>query len=94
MFAPEARRDLLSIGDLIAERAEADVALAYIARIEDYCMGFEFGGERGHRRDDIRPGLRVTGFEGRVTVVFTVSDTEVTIIGLHYAGRNWPAAFG
>lgn len=84
----------MAIGDWIAERAGADVALAYVTRIEDYCMSFEFGGERGHRRDDIRPSLRITGFERRVTIAFTVSDSEVTILGLYHAGQNWPTALG
>jgi toxin ParE1/3/4 len=94
VFAPEARHDLLELGDWIAERAGAETAFNYIARLEAYCLGFEVSAERGQRRDDIRPGLRITGFERRVTVAFTVSEAEVTILGLYYGGRNWPAAFG
>jgi toxin ParE1/3/4 len=94
VFAPEARRALLELGDWIAERAGADTALAYVARLEAYCMGFEFAGERGHRRDDVRPGLRITGFERRVTIAFVSSETEITILGLYYGGRNWLRAFG
>ncbi|MFI5032774.1 MAG: type II toxin-antitoxin system RelE/ParE family toxin [Reyranellales bacterium] len=93
VFAPEARRDLLKLGDWIAERAGAGTALNYITRLEAYCQGFEVAAERGHRRDDIRAGLRITGFERRVTVAFTVTETEVTILGLYYGGRNWTAAF-
>ncbi|MBX9944185.1 MAG: type II toxin-antitoxin system RelE/ParE family toxin [Reyranella sp.] len=88
-FAPEARTDLLRLGDWIAERAGADVASNYIERLEAYCAGFEIAGERGQRRDDIRPGLRVVGFERRVTIAFTVSAAEVTILRLYYGGRNW-----
>lgn len=94
VFAPEARRDLLELGDWIAERAGADTALTYIARLEAYCMGLEFAGERGHRRDDVRPGLRITGFERRVTIAFVVAETEITILGLYHGGRNWPSVFG
>lgn len=85
---------MLAIGDWIAERAGAETALSYIARLEDYCMSFELNGERGHRRDDIRPGLRITGFQRRVTIALTVSETEVTILGLHYGGRSWLVALG
>lgn len=88
-FAPEARSDLLRLGDWIAERAGVDVALNYIERLETYCMGFETGGERGQRRDDIRIGLRVVGFERRVAIAFTISNTEVTILRLYYGGQNW-----
>jgi len=88
-FAPEARSDLLRLGDWIAERAGIDVALSYIERLETYCAGFELAGERGQRRDDIRDGLRVVGFERRVAIAFTVSNAEVTILRFYYGGRNW-----
>ena len=56
-----------------------------------YCNGFEFAGERGQRRDDLRPGLRVVGFERRIAIAFVVSDSEVTILRLYYGGQNWVA---
>lgn len=61
----------------------------YIERLETYCAGFELAGERGQRRDDIRGGLRIVGFERRVAIAFTVSNTEVTILRLYYGGQNW-----
>jgi toxin ParE1/3/4 len=88
-FTPQARNDLLSIGDWIAERAGIEVALGYTARLEAYCNGFEFAGERGQRRDDLRPGLRVVGFERRIAIAFVISDSEVTILRLYYGGQNW-----
>ena len=88
-FTPQSRNDLLSISDWIAERAGIEVALGYTARLEAYCNGFEFASERGQRRDDLRPGLRVVGFERRVAIVFSVSDSEVTILRLYYGGQNW-----
>jgi plasmid stabilization system protein ParE len=39
-FTPQARSDLLRIGDWIAERAGVDVAPGYTARLEAYCAGF------------------------------------------------------
>ena len=88
MFSPEARADLLHLLDWIAERAGTKVAVAYIDRLEVYCQGFEFASERGHRRDDIRPGLRVVGFERRIAIAFTVGPSEVTILRLYYGGRD------
>lgn len=88
-FSPEAQRDLIDLGDWIAERAGPDVALSYIERLEAYCLSFEFAGERGQRRDDIRPGLRIVGFERRVAIAFVVTEIEVTILRLYYGGRNW-----
>ncbi len=44
--------------------------------------------ERGTRRDDIRPGLRILGFERRATIVFQVAKREVVIVRILYGGRN------
>ena len=88
-FAEAARRDLIELGDWIAEHAGADIALGYIARIEAYCASLALAGERGQRRDDIRPGVRIVGLERRIAIAFIVTDLEVTILRLHYGGRNW-----
>ena len=39
-FAPEARRDLEDLYLYIAEEAGPDRALAYVERIEKFCLGF------------------------------------------------------
>ena len=88
-FAPEALEDLRGLYDWIADAAGAEIALGYIARIETFCRGMGLAAQRGHARDDIRPGLRIVGFERRVTVAFTVSETRVLILRLFYGGRNW-----
>jgi toxin ParE1/3/4 len=60
----------------------------YIERIESYCLGFDLGAERGTRRDDLRPGLRIVGFERRVTIAFHVDPRTATIDRIFYAGRD------
>lgn len=92
VFAPEARDDLVKLGDWIAERADVETALNYVERVMTYCAGFGTSGERGRRRDDLRPGLRVVGFERRIALAFTVSPTEVTILRFYYGGQNWGAS--
>ncbi|SMD07052.1 Plasmid stabilization system protein ParE [Fulvimarina manganoxydans] len=89
VFSPEAREDLLILGDWIAERAGPATALRYLARLEAACLGLSTASERGRRRDDIRPGLRVVGFERRITIAFVVSQEQVTILRLHYGGLDW-----
>jgi len=89
VFAPEARADLLALYEWISVKASPGVAMAYIERIEAYCNGFDLASERGQARDDIRLGLRIIGFEGRITIAFMVSDQTVTILRLFYGGRNW-----
>jgi toxin ParE1/3/4 len=91
VFAPEARDDLISLYDWIAIKADPTTALSYIQRLEKYCLGFTVASERGHLREDIRPNLRIVGFERRITIAFTVTEDEVTILRLYSGGRNWEA---
>ena len=88
VFAPEAQDDLLSLYTYIANQSEPSTAIGYINRIERYCLGFDLAGERGTRRDDIRPGLRIVGFERRVTIAFHVEPDAVIIDRIFYAGRD------
>lgn len=89
VFAPEARADLLALYEWISAKASPHVAITYFNRLERYCTGFDLASHRGHARDDIRPGLRIIGFERRVTIAFMVTDQTVTILRLFYGGQNW-----
>jgi toxin ParE1/3/4 len=89
VFAPEAKDDLLRFYEWVAEAAGPGTALQYIERLEAYCLGLDLGSERGHRRDDIRRGLRIVGFERRVTIAFSVDDERVTLLRLFYGGQDW-----
>ena len=90
---PEAIRDLKRLYDFIADATNEFVAEGYIDRIEAFCMGFDLAAERGHRRDDIRPGLRIAGFERRATIAFNVGATSITILRIFHGGQNWEDAF-
>jgi toxin ParE1/3/4 len=89
ILSPEARDDLIALYDWIAAAAHPATALGYTQRIEAFLGGLRVASERGFRRDDIRPGLRIVGFERRVTVAFTVDPARVVILRIFYAGRNW-----
>ena len=89
VFSPEAIDDLNRLYDWIASVAGSTVALRYIERIEIFCMGLDLASERGALREDIRPSLRVVGFERRLTVAFSVEGDFVTIFRLFYGGQNW-----
>lgn len=91
-FAPEARQDLLHIYDTIADAASPSVALAYVERLQGFRLRLGLASERGRRRDDVRSGLRVAGFERRVTVAFAVGVDDVTILRVFYGGRDWESA--
>ncbi len=91
VFSPESQNDLFHLYDYIAERSGAERALGYIERIERFCLGFETLPQRGAKRDDIRPGLRIVGFERRVTIAFHVTSTLVVIDRILYGGRDHEA---
>ena len=88
-FTHEAQQDLTCLYDWIAETASPVTALSYLERLEKYCRGFDLASERGRARDDIRPGLRIVGFERRVTIAFMVEEARVVILRLFYGGQNW-----
>ena len=92
VYGPEARNDLLALYDRLADAASPQVALAYVQRLEAWMAAFDMASERGTRRDDVRPGLRIIGFERRVTVAFAVGDAQVVILRLFYGGQDWAAA--
>ncbi len=86
-LSPEAEADLQKIYALVGNAASPVTARSYINRILGFIAGFETFPERGTVRSDIRPGLRMIGFERRITVAFVVEGDEVIILRLLYAGR-------
>ena len=88
VFSPKARDDLVQLYLYIAERAGDPRAIAYIERIEACCRGFATLPERGTRRDDLLPGLRIVGFERRVTLAFHVDAQTVAFDRILYGGRD------
>lgn len=88
IFAPEAEDDLINLYDYIADDAGPQRAYGYTERIRAFCAGFSAFPERGTRRDDLRPALRIIGFERRVTIVFHVTAKLVVFDRIFYDGRN------
>ena len=81
-FRPAAERDLLRLYEYIASAGS-------IERIEEACLSLGTFPERGTRRDDIRPRLRIMGYERRVTIAFQVGRAEVVIVRVLYAGQDY-----
>ena len=88
VFSREAAQDLIELYSYIAEQSGPHRADAYTERIRAYCRDFADFPERGTRRDDIRPDLRLIGFERRVTIAFDVTPDTVTIDRILYGGRD------
>lgn len=93
VLAPEAAEDLTDLYDWGAGRASPQVAMGYLERVEDFLGGLNVGSERGHMRSDVRPGLRIVGFERRATVAFTVGEDTVAVLRVFTAGRDWESSF-
>jgi len=93
VFAPEALDDLRNLYLFIAARGGVDRAFGYIERIEAYCRGFADFPERGVRRDDLFPGLRIVGFDRRIAIAFHLSPDTVTFDRILYGGRDLGSLF-
>jgi len=60
VFTPEAEEQLAALYRYIALAASPAIAQRYVNAIITYCESLGLFPLRGHRRDDIRTGLRTT----------------------------------
>lgn len=60
VFSPEAEDQLAALYGYIAAAASPDIAARYAESIIGYCESLRDFPLRGIRRDDVRPGLRIT----------------------------------
>jgi toxin ParE1/3/4 len=88
VFSHRAEQRLTELYDYIADHSSPVVAIGYVRRIRLACLALAQFPQRGHRRDDILQGLRVVGFERRVTIAFRVQRTRVEIVTIAYGGRD------
>jgi len=92
-FRPQAEADILTLSRYIAETSGLAIAGNYIDRIETACMSLATIPNRGTKRDDLAPGLRTIAFERRVTIGYSVRKTQVEIVAISYAGRDFESGF-
>ena len=89
-FTPEATEALAELQRYIEEAASKTVAKRYVGEVVKFCENLgEFAPERGNRRDDLRPGLRVTNYKRRVVIAFAVELDQVAIIGVFSGGQDY-----
>ena len=93
-FRPQADADLGALYETILEDSGADVAGAYIDRIEAACMALATFPNRGRLRDDLRAGLRTIGFERRALIAHQVKRTEVVVVRILYGGQHFQRILG
>lgn len=90
IFTPEAFEALAKLHHYIEGAASLSVAKRYVGEIVSFCESLgQFAPERGNKRDDLRPGLRITNYKGRVVVAFTVESDLVAIIGVFAGGQDY-----
>ena len=96
VFAPEAEDSLVSLHDYIAEHGSPRAAQRYTDAIVTYCESLAMFPHRGMRRDDVRPGLRITNYKRRAVIAFAVDDAtaRVAILDVFYGGRDYEHALG
>jgi plasmid stabilization system protein ParE len=90
-FAPEAEEHLAALAIYIADNASPRIAEGYLGALVESCESLREFPHRGTRRDDVRPGLRITHHHGRAIIAFAIDElaVRVTILGIYYGGRDY-----
>jgi len=91
VFSSNARAQLAELHLYIADAASPSVATRYTDEVITYCESLTTFPYRGARRDDLRPGLRITHYKKRTVIVFDVDDDLVSILGIFHGGQNYEA---
>lgn len=92
VFTPEAEAQLVELYGYIAAAASPEIAARFTDGIVTYCESLSTFPNRGNRREDIRPGLRVTSYRKRVAIAFDVEADRVEIMGVFYGGQDYESA--
>jgi toxin ParE1/3/4 len=87
-FSKRSQADLISIYEYISEQSDSSRALAYFERIRDYCLSLNRFPQRGTSYDDVKRGVRVVGFERRVSIAFRIKSRTVEIVRVMYGGPD------
>lgn len=88
VYSKRAESDFVSIYRYIVMKSNPERAAAYTARIRAFCKSLETFPERGESWGNVVSGLRVVGFERRVSIAFRVAIDRVTIVRVLYGGRE------
>ncbi len=91
VFTPRAERQLANLYAYIANQSGVKQAENFVEAIVDDCRSLSAIPQRGVKRDDIRPNLRVKGYARRASIAFSISaeSAVVTIHGVFYGGQDF-----
>jgi len=87
-FSRRSHADLISIYEYVSAKSDSSRALAYFERIRDYCLMLNRFPQRGTSYDYVLQGVRVVGFERRVSIAFRIKGQTIEIVRVMYGGRN------
>src|SRR5690606_29553153 len=90
-FSPQARLDLIEIGDFIALDSRAN-ARRFVGMLRDQCQRIGRAPLGYASREDLAPALRMAPY-GNYVVFFRVFGDVVRIERILHAARNFPALF-
>jgi toxin ParE1/3/4 len=92
IFSPEAQAQLVALYQYISVAASPEIAARYTEAIIAHCESLGDFPLRGTRRDDVRPGLRITNYKKRAVIAFMVDAKRTSIIGIYYGGQDYESA--
>ncbi|ESQ85482.1 hypothetical protein ABAC460_23630 [Asticcacaulis sp. AC460] len=92
-YSRRAIQHLQNLHDFIANQGSPLAAVSFVGSIFEYCDQFGTFPQRGTARDDLRPDMRVVGFQRRATILFRIDDAakRVVILGVYYGGQDYEA---
>lgn len=86
VLSKTAETQLRKLQAYLARRFYSDNAERFINRLLGECTSLGVSPHRGRMRDDIRPGIRVIGFERKTAIYFRFAEGTVTILSIRYGG--------
>jgi toxin ParE1/3/4 len=92
-FAGKAKTDLKNIASYIRNHSDKQCAYDYVKRIREFCCNLEAFPHLGTSQSDLLPGLRILGFEGRISIAFTIDENQAIILRIFYGDQDFDRSF-
>jgi toxin ParE1/3/4 len=86
-YSLRARKQLLDLEKYLAERFYPRSAERFLNRLTAACERLTLAPSHGTTRDDLRAGVRSTGFEKLVVIYFEVTEDNLLVLSILYRGK-------
>ncbi len=94
IYRPEAVDDLEDIYRFVLDISrDANIARAFVKRIQDRCRRIGDVPLGGTPRDDLAKGIRTVPFERRAVIAYHLAADAVEITNIFYGGRDYEALY-